>query len=249
MVWAPPPAHAQAPVADDTSDVDVVNDPLESINRAIFEINLFIDGILIKPLALLYRDLVPPEVRTGVHNALANLRSPVTLVNDLLQGETDRAGATVKRFFVNSTVGLGGVLDVASDLGIESHREDFGQTLAVWGSGEGFYLVLPILGPSNPRDLLGLIADGFIDPFTYVAPTEALVARTVVRGIDERETVIEPLDEIQQTSLDFYATLRSLYRQRRNDEIRNGRPAPVVPIPPISIEDYEPEEETTSLLN
>jgi len=141
------------------------------------------------------------------------------------------------------------VLDVAADFGIQGHREDFGQTLAIWGSGEGPYLVLPVLGPSNPRDLVGLIADGFSDPLTYIAPTEALIARTSIRGIDERETVIEPLDEIQKTSLDFYATLRSLYRQRRGDEIRNGRPAPVMTIPSISIDDFEDEAETTSLVD
>ncbi len=250
--WAIAPAQAQAqssPATEATGDIDVVNDPLETFNRVIFQINLFLDGILIKPLALLYRDLIPPEVRTGVHNALSNLRAPVTLANDLMQGEGTRAGITIQRFVINSTVGLGGMLDMATDFGIQGHREDFGQTLAIWGSGEGPYLVLPVLGPSNPRDLLGLIADGFTDPLTYIAPTEALIARTSVRGIDERETVIEPLDEIQKTSLDFYATLRSLYRQRRDDEIRNGRPAPVMTIPSISIDEFEDEAETTSLMD
>ncbi len=250
VAWNAAPALAQSsPATEAGSDIDVVNDPLEAFNRLIFEINLFLDGILIKPLALLYRDLIPPEVRTGVHNALSNLRAPVTLANDLMQGEGERAGNTIQRFVINSTVGLGGVLDVATDFGIPGHREDFGQTLATWGSGEGPYLVLPVLGPSNPRDVLGLIVDGFTDPLTYVAPTEALIARTSIRGIDEREAVIEPLDEIQKTSLDFYATLRSLYRQRRDDEIRNGRPAPVMTIPSISIDDFEDEAATTSMLD
>ena len=248
--WTAAPARAQAsPATEATGNIDVVNDPFETFNRAIFQINLFLDGILIKPLALLYRDLVPPEVRTGVHNALANLRAPVTLANDLMQGDTDRAGITIQRFFINSTVGLGGMLDVASDFGIQGHREDFGQTIAIWGGGAGPYLVLPVLGPSNPRDLVGLVADGFTDPLTYVAPSGVLIARTSLRAIDEREAVIEPLDEIQKTSLDFYATLRSLYRQRRADEIRNGRPAPVMTIPSISINGFEGEAETTSLLN
>ncbi len=223
--------------------IEDVNDPLEPFNRGIFKFNQFADGLLIKPLALLYRTFIPPEVRRGTRNFLANLRTPVTLANDLMQGEMGRAGNTIGRFVINSTVGLGGMMDMAAKFGLEGHREDFGQTLAVWGTGEGFYLMLPLLGPSNPRDLTGLVADTFLDPLNYVLDSDVLLARTIVRGVDERESVIDTLDEIERTSLDFYATLRSLYRQRRDDEIRNGAPAPLVPIPSMSIMDFEEFEE------
>jgi phospholipid-binding lipoprotein MlaA len=160
-----------------------------------------------------------------------------------MQGEVDRAVVTIGRFAINSTAGLGGLIDVAAKMGIDGHREDFGQTLAVWGSGEGPYLMLPLLGPSNPRDVTGLVVDGFIDPVPYFVSTDVQLARTLVRGVDERERVLDALDEIERTSLDFYATLRSLYRQRRADEIRNGAQAPVVPIPAISIEEFEDTDE------
>ncbi len=230
--------------------IDETNDPIEPVNRAIFTFNQFADGILIKPLALMYRDLTPPPVRRGVRNMLSNLRAPITFANDILQGKAGRALITGERFLINSTIGVGGLMDVASDWGIEGHREDFGQTLAEWGSAEGPYLMLPILGPSNPRDAVGLIVDSFIDPFGYIIPANYALAKTIVRGIDERERVVDQLDEIERASLDFYATLRSLYRQRRADEIRDGRPADVIPIPSLSIEDFEEfESEQVTLAN
>ncbi len=229
------------------AEIDEVNDPFESVNRAIFSFNQFVDGILIKPLAMIYHDLLPPPLRDGVANFLNNLRTPVTLANDVAQGKMDRATTTIGRFVINSTIGVGGIIDMAEEFGLEGHREDFGQTLAVWGSGEGLYLMLPLFGPSNARDALGLIGDTAMNPLTYFATTELLTARTLVRGVDERERVLDSLDEIERTSIDFYATLRSLYRQRRADEIRDGRPTPVIPIPAISIDDFrggEPEQAT-----
>ncbi len=237
---------ATRPPADDEEAVaafEEANDPLEPMNRAIFSFNQFADEILIEPLAIMYRLLVPPEVRTGVGNFLHNMRSPVRFANDLMQGETDRAFITFQRFIINSTAGVGGLMDVAEDFGIEGHREDFGQTIAIWGGGEGAYLMLPLLGPSNVRDATGLAVDGFLDPFVYFLPNEALIARSLVRGIDAREGVLDTLDEIERTSLDFYATLRSLYRQHRDDSIRNGEPSDVVPVPSIAIEDFEEIED------
>lgn len=235
---SPPEGDADAQAA-----YDEINDPIEPFNRAVFSFNQFADGILIKPITLAYRTFVPPEPREGVRNFLANLRSPIVLANDLLQGEFDRAVVTVQRFAINSTAGLGGLFDVAATFGIEGHSEDFGQTLAVWGSGEGPYLMLPLLGPSNPRDATGLIVDSLFDPLWYLASSDALWTRALVRGLYERERVLDALDEIERTSLDFYATLRSLYRQRRADHIRNGAQAPVVPIPAISIEEFEDTDE------
>jgi phospholipid-binding lipoprotein MlaA len=240
-------ACATPPAGDDA--YDDVNDPLEGMNRVIFSFNQFFDGLLFKPLALMYRDLLPPEIQDGIGGILETLRTPVVLANDLLQGDMDRAGETLGRFAVNATVGIGGIFDVATDMGLEGHGEDFGQTLAVWGSGEGMYLVLPLFGPSNPRDAIGMGVDTLMDPLRYYASTEELLARTLVRGVDERAGVVDTLDEIARTSIDFYATMRSLYRQHRDDLIRNGSPAPVIPIPSISFDDFtSPQEEQAALV-
>ncbi len=233
----------------DGSD-DGVNDPLESMNRAIFSFNQFAEGLLFRPLAMMYRDLLPPEVQDAVGGILETLHTPVTLAGDILQGEPERAAETLGRFLVNGTIGLAGMFDVASGMGLEGHREDFGQTLAVWGSGEGMYLVLPLFGPSNVRDGIGLGVDALLDPLTYYASFEQQAGRTAVRGIDELSGVVDSLDEIERTSLDYYATLRSLYRQQRDDQIRNGAAPPVVPIPSISFDDFDtPDEERITLSN
>ena len=218
---------------------DGVNDPLESFNRAIFSFNQFAQGLLFKPLALLYRDLVPPEVQDAVGGILETLHTPITLANDLLQGEPERAAETLGRFAINGTVGIAGIFDIASGMGLEGHSEDFGQTLAVWGSGEGMYLVLPLFGPSGLRDGIGLGVDILIDPLTYYASFPQRSSRTMARGIDELAGVVDSLDDIERTSIDFYATLRSLYRQQRDDQIRNGAAPPVIPIPSISFDDFE----------
>lgn len=238
-----------AACATPTTD-DGVNDPLESMNRAIFSFNQFAQGLLFKPLAIMFRDLVPPEVQDAVAGILETLHTPITLANDLLQGEPERAGDTLARFAINGTVGIAGIFDVASGMGFEGHNEDFGQTLAVWGSGEGMYLMLPLLGPSGLRDGVGLGVDILIDPLTYYASFEQRSGRTLARGIDDLSGVVDSLDEIERTSIDFYATLRSLYRQQRDDQIRNGAAPPVVPIPSISFDDFESlSEERISLVD
>ncbi len=231
---APPTAnHLIAQAADDD-----VGDPLEPFNRVIFSINDFLLRLLIRPMAEIYVDLFPEIVRDGVRNVLNNLRTPVVLVNDLLQGEGQRALDTTKRFFINSTIGLGGIIDVAEKWGIKGHDEDFGQTLAVWGVGEGFYLVLPILGPSNPRDGIGKLADFYLDPLSQWAANtdreELNYARTVVRGIDSYSRVMDDLEKLRETSIDFYATVRSISRQKRQTEILNGQPAEGAPLPDIN---------------
>lgn len=235
-------AACATPSMDGAAD-DGVNDPLESMNRTVFSFNQFAEGLLFKPLAMLYRDLLPPTLQDGISGILETLHTPVTLANDILQGEPERAVETLGRFFINGTVGLGGFFDVAAEFGMEGHSEDFGQTLAVWGSGEGMYLVLPLLGPSNVRDGIGLGVDAFFDPLTYYASFGELAGRSAARGIDQLSGVVDSLDEIERTSLDFYATLRSLYRQQRANQIRNGAAPPVVPIPSISFEDFDSLDE------
>lgn len=217
------------------------NDPLEPMNRALFDFNQGFDRNLLRPAATGYRDLFPDGFRSSVNNALHNLRSPVIFANDIMQGEAGRAAETLVRFAVNSVLGFAGLFDVAGGYGLERHNEDFGQTLAVWGFDEGFYLMLPVFGPSNPRDTVGLVVDGFIDPFGYIAPFAFRFSRSAVEGIDKRADVLETLDELERTSVDFYATIRSLYRQRREDEVRQGEPGANIPAPSISFEFLEDE--------
>jgi len=204
------------------------DDPLETFNRGSFQFNLFLDRILLKPAAKTYRFVTPSFVRTGVSNFIFNLKTPVTVANDLLQGEPRRATESLGRFMFNTIMGFGGLVDVGGMLGMpERHTEDFGQTLAVYGVGTGPYLMLPLLGPSNPRDLAGLVVDFVFDPLTFVAPTEVSLARSGTDVLSLRERNIETVDELERTSIDFYAATRTLSRQLRENEIRNGAPAPL----------------------
>ncbi len=209
------------------AEVDSENDPLELLNRFTFSFNMALDTVIFQPVAAYYRFLFPVQVRDSVRNVFRNLRSPLILINDLLQGEMERAETTLVRFIVNSTVGVLGLFDVAADLGHPFHDEDFGQTLAVHGVGEGFYLVLPIIGPSNPRDGVGILADIYLDPVTYAAESadaeDWLIARLVAEGIDRRSRNIEIIEDLRRDSIDFYARVRSLHRQARANEINNGR--------------------------
>jgi phospholipid-binding lipoprotein MlaA len=203
------------------------NDPLEPMNRVVFAFNLQIDKYALEPLAKGYRAVIPEFGREMVRNFFHNLKSPVIFVNDLLQLEPQRAWETATRFLINSTVGIGGLFDLAP---IEAHDEDLGQTFARWGAGEGAYIVLPILGPTNFRDLTGMVGDRFFDPFSYVNDTNqaqnTFYGRTVVEGVDDRSRNIETLDDLERNSFDLYSTFRSLYRQQREFEIRNGAPEP-----------------------
>jgi phospholipid-binding lipoprotein MlaA len=210
------------------------NDRFENVNRAIFEINRTLDEVLLKPMAILYVGIVPEFGRQRITNALDNLGEPVTFVNDLLQGEFERAGVTLARFLLNSTVGFLGMFDVAAEgAGLEGHKEDFGQTLAVWGMEEGPYIMLPMYGPSNPRDAIGLVADIFMDPFTYVFDSGTGMARFGVTAVSRRADFIEGLEAVEKTSVDFYAALRNLYRENRNKDIRNGALVETIEIPSV----------------
>ena len=197
------------------------NDPFENANRSIFNFNQKVDRAVLAPVAKGYRAALPPKVREALRHFFENLRGPIILTNDLLQGNGDLAGKTAVRFVVNSTVGFAGFFDVAGRrLGIPYHYQDFGLTFAVWGVGEGPYLVVPILGPNNPRDLSGTVAEAFADPWDIMAGNAhylwAPIARHALSGIDERSQYIDELANIERTSLDYYATIRSLYRQRRD---------------------------------
>ncbi len=202
------------------------NDPLEPMNRAIFSFNQGFDDIILEPAARFYRQFGPPDIRKGISNFVNNWREPVTFVNDILQGQAKRATTSLTRFLINSTFGLLGLLDTATYWGIEGHSEDFGETFAVWGFGEGPYIMLPILGPSNARDFSGFVVDFFYDPvslwLSHKGWTYVRYGRLALRGLIYREENLETLDDLGKSSTDFYATIRSAYRQNRNYDINNG---------------------------
>jgi len=208
-----------APAATDT---DTVNDPGEPVNRAIFKANLAADHAVVRPVAQAYVDHVPQPVRQGVANVVQNLKEPAIAVNDLLQGHVAQAWQSVRRLAVNTTVGAGGIVDVAKKWGLPPHSADFGQTLAVWGVGEGPFVELPLLGPSNPRDALGTAVDLALNPLTFVGGAPATYASAAATGanmVDSRAQHLKDLDELERNSLDYYAELRSVYRQHRDAEI------------------------------
>ncbi len=237
FAMAGPVAHAADSKTPEAMVSDDVNDPIEPLNRFFFQFNELIQTWFLRPAGIFYRSFLPPGMRDSVGNFLGNLSEPVTLANDLLQGEGGRAQATVQRFVINSTYGIGGLFDRSTEMGVDRHKEDFGQTMAVWGTGEGFYLVLPVFGPSNPRDAVGkLVVDPFFDPLGYFLDKDLAMTRTVLKGVDEYEGVMDELEQIKKTSIDYYAALRSMYRQKRVSEIANGEAVDLPPIPDLSIE-------------
>jgi len=203
-------------------------DPYEATNRKIFEANQALDRMFLAQTARTYNDVMPAFGRERVHDLLANLDLPVTFANDVLQGESGRAFETLLRFVVNATLGLGGLFDPATTgFGMPDHSEDFGQTLGVWGVGGDPYLMLPMLGPSSPRDLVGQAGDIAADPLTWIPFKQRiwwLSGRAYLKILDLRARNLDTLADIERSSLDFYATVRSAYRQHRASEIRNGKP-------------------------
>ena len=231
---AKPEQPEQQTVTTQQIAAEDTNDPFEGTNRFFFDVNQVLDDVLLRPVAIAYRWVTPDFARDGVRNFMNNLNSPVIFANDLLQGEGDRAGDTLLRFGINSTIGIGGLFDIAKELGHPYHDEDFGQTLAVWGVDEGPYFYFPLMGPSTARDFTGFVVDRGFDPLTYVNWGDddleyVPIARTVLNVIDLRSRNIETLDDIERSSVDYYASIRSLYRQSRADAIRNGAPSPDLP--------------------
>lgn len=209
---------------DRSATLDDANDPFEGFNRSMFSVNLTLDHYVLEPAAKGYL-FVPEPVRMSLRRFLDNLSSPVILANDGLQGQWARAGTTASRLGINTTIGLLGFFDPASGLGFERHTEDFGQTLGAYGAGEGPYVYLPVLGPSPPRDLLGVGVDTMLDPVTHILDDGSTgpILVFALKGIDSRATNMGLIDEIERSSVDYYASVRSLYRQNRNSEIANGK--------------------------
>ena len=217
---------ATSPPADDpdaVAEFRQTNDPLEPTNRVVYAVNDAIDTAVLRPIAVVYRDVVPAQLRTRARLVLENLSNPVVLANDMLQGKPRRAGDTLMRLTVNSTLGVAGLFDVATDWGWPQHDSDFGMTLASWGTEAGPYLFLPVFGPSSPRDAAGIGTDILMDPFTWVGAGSTVTAlglsRTFMTAVDARAGALDDLDRIKAQALDPYATIRSLFRQYRADRI------------------------------
>ena len=216
-----PPIHDPEALAE----YQQANDPAEPMNRVVFQMNRSVETLLLNPAARGYR-AVPQLIRDIIHNFLTNLNEPLVLLHDLLQGEFRRAGETAVRFTTNTALGFFGVGDVASaGLDMHHHDEDMGQTLAVWDVREGPYIVLPLFGPSNTRDAIGRLMDCFLDPISLVTPlpTAAGLGKMGMSGVDYLERHLDMLEDLERTSLDYYVSLRTLYRQHRAAEIGNGR--------------------------
>jgi phospholipid-binding lipoprotein MlaA len=227
------------------SDNGEISDPLERMNRATFAFNDVLDRALIEPVTRGYRAIVPHPLRMGVRNFLRNLRSPVNVANQILQGDIEGGASDVARFAVNTTIGVGGLFDVAKDMGLPYEYEDFGQTLGTWGVGQGPYLVIPVLGPSTFRDAAGLAVDSFADPvriYLYNTDQEGWdYARIIMTGIDTREQLLDAINDLRRNSIDYYAAMRSTYGQHRaaqvRDEAGDSSMAPSVVIPDYDAED------------
>ena len=212
------------------------NECFEKFSRGTLKFNQALDKAIFKPIAKGYR-VLPQPIRTGTNNFVSNLRSLLSFSNNVLQGDLKSAGNTAGRFAINTTVGILGIFDPASKMGFEKKaREDFGQTLGVWGTGPGCYFVLPVLGPTTTRDAAGLIGNVFIDPFyhlTHNSETDIIVGNENLsehnyyyyRGtdaVDFRSKNIESFESLEENSIDFYASLKSLYLQNRQQRILNS---------------------------
>jgi len=203
------------------------NDPFEPSNRETFHFNQKLDKYFVVPTVGAYIFAVPQWGRTRVHDFLDELSLPITFGNDLLQGEFTLGRQTAERFVVNATLGLGGLFDPATRFHVPNHGNDFGITLGVWGVREGPYVVLPLIGPNNPRDTVGFVADFYMDPLHYIRYKQHIwwdAGHEYMTLLDLRSQTYQTVQGVQRSSLDFYSSMRSLYRQLRNNEIRRARP-------------------------
>ncbi len=201
-------------------------DPYEGFNRSVDAFNQRLDQVLIKPVARSYVSVVPEVARTGVNNFFSNIGDVLTSVNNLLQGKPKAAASDLGRFVINSTVGVLGLFDVASDVGLNKHSEDFGQTLGRWGVNAGPYLVLPLFGPSSARDAAGFVLTTQIDPVSQIDNAATRNALTGTRLVDRRAELLELTDSIEGVSLDAYAFVRDAYLARRRNQVYDGDPPP-----------------------
>jgi phospholipid-binding lipoprotein MlaA len=201
-------------------------DPFEPWNRAMFQVHEVVDGHVIKPAVQVYVDVTPRLVQQGISNFFANLDDAISAVNDWLQWKLDKAGNDMGRVMINSSFGLGGIIDVASDLGIEKGNEDFGQTLGYWGVPQGPYLFIPVLGPTTVRDGTGLVARAYAHPIGFVDDVATRNLLIALLFVDTRAQALTAENLVGQAALDRYTFIRGAYLQRRDYLVRDGKPAP-----------------------
>jgi len=228
---APLPSEDEFETYETESSAEEIYDPYEKINRKMFAFNDVLDRYFLEHVARAYRASIPRSGRNAVRNFLTNLAAPISAVNSLLQGKVDNGLATFSNFLINSTIGVAGLFDVAGEKGIRYKTEDFGQTLGHYGTGPGPYLMLPFLGPSSTRDVLGLGTDKAVSPVGFnafdIAEDSVLldshhrIALTIAGVIDTRESLIDIVDDIRADSFDPYATIRSAYLQKRSTDLKN----------------------------
>lgn len=199
-------------------------DPLEPFNRGVYQFNDAVDRAVIKPVATVYRDVLPPPVRTGVTNFFANLKDAWSIVNNALQLKGEAAGNSLMRFGVNTFLGLGGVLDIATEMRIERQTEDFGQTLGYWGVGAGPYLVLPLMGPSTVRDTAALPVDAQGNLVSGVNDVAARNSLTALSLLNQRSRLLDASKMLDQVALDPYTFTRDAFLQRRLNDVHDGYP-------------------------
>lgn len=214
-----------APPNAATPDYQAIDqDPLEPFNRGVYQFNYTLDGVILRPAASIYRGVVPEKGRELVSNFIENLYTPVVFANSLLQLDPENTFSSFWRFFLNTTVGIGGLFDVATEAGLKTRPADFGQTLAIYGADTGPYLVLPIIGPSNGRDAIGRIADALMNPFNHIDEglSYSIWAAT---AINQRSNNMKLIDDVYNNSLDPYTTFRSGYTQKRAADIRRAKTA------------------------
>lgn len=199
-------------------------DPFESFNRAMYTFNDTLDKAVLKPVAKGYNAVLPDPVNKGVSNFFSNLDDVVVIFNDLLQLKIERALSDTARLFFNSTIGLFGFVDVASAMEFPKHNEDLGQSFGYWGIGTGPYLVLPILGPSDIRDTVGLIGDAYVDPLNDINPNGTRTGLTLLEGVDTRAGLLSASKVLKEAALDEYLFTRDAYLQRRESLVYDGNP-------------------------
>jgi phospholipid-binding lipoprotein MlaA len=209
-------------------------DPLEPLNRGIYKFNDGVDALLIKPGGEFYSFIVPEWIRTGVSNFFSNINDVIVVVNDLLQLKGAQAGSDAARLAINTTVGVLGLFDFATGWGFEKHEEDFGQSLGYWGIGDGPYIVLPVLGPSNLRDTVGWVGDFYAWPITYIDDDGTRQVLIGLRIISGRAELLAASSILETAALDPYAFVRDAYLQRRRNLVYDGKP-------PLDDDDPDPE--------
>lgn len=209
--------NATAPTERDAAD------PWEPMNRSVYEVNDVLDRSLLKPVAKGYRKILPGFVRTGIGNFYDNLLTPGIMLNNFLQGKGQDGISDLARLSVNSTIGIGGLLDIASRMGLEKHDEDFGQTLATWGVGDGPYVMLPFFGPSTLRDAVAMPVDFFLDPLLHYRNSSIRDKLWVLEVIDLRASLLSA-EGLLEKSYDPYITIRQSYLQNRRFDIYDGNP-------------------------